>query len=180
MIKRSPIIKKKCKGCNTKYPAIGLGGYCWSCVPEDIKEKVGTKRKVAQRNKNQRVSLASRLRAVEREINGEGSLELWYMARHYDMTGICENCGAATEKHHPKYFRWCIAHLVPKSLCPSVATHFYNFGELCKDVCHPEYDSNFDAASKMKCFTEFKRRFGLFKHLIPPEEARKINPHLLN
>lgn len=180
MIKRSPIVKKKCKcGCG-KYPTMSCGGYNYSCMPPELAEKVGTRRKVAEKNKNQRIALVSKLRAADKAVNGESDMELWFVARRYDMVGTCENCGAPTEKHHPKYWKWCVAHIVPKSLCPSVGTHFYNFAELCKDVCHPEFDSNFVAASRMQCFAELKRRFGLFKHLIPPQEARKINPHLLN
>jgi len=180
MIKRSPIIKKKCKcGCQ-KYPSIGCGGYSYSCMPTELKEKVGNKRKLALKNKSKRAILTAKLRAVDKIVNSDNGLELWYIARRYDMTGVCDNCGAATAKYHPKYWKWCCAHIVSKADCPSVATHFYNFAELCYDVCHRQYDSNFEAASKMKCFPEIKRRFGLFKHLIPNEEARKINPFLLD
>ena len=50
----SSIKKKKCKGNCGRYPVLGLGGWCYSCVPADIKEKAGTKKQISQRNKNAR------------------------------------------------------------------------------------------------------------------------------
>jgi hypothetical protein len=59
----SSIAKKKCKGECGRYPVLGLNGWCYKCVPEDIKERVGTKRDVAKRNKaarNRTTSLLSK------------------------------------------------------------------------------------------------------------------------
>lgn len=50
----SSIKRKTCKcGCG-KNPTLGYGGYKYSCAPQEIKDKVGSKRDVAKRNKNAR------------------------------------------------------------------------------------------------------------------------------
>ena len=94
------------------------------------------------------------------------------------MTGVCTECGKTTSKHNDKYYKWSICHIVPKSLIKSVATNEFNWIELCQQH-HQEYDNTFDRAAAMMCFGEVKQKFQLFKHLIPPEELRKVNPHLL-
>lgn len=107
-------------------------------------------------------------------------LELWFLARKHEMTGVCheENCGNGTNKGDSKYYRWSCCHIVPKSLVPSVALHYANCIELCQ-LHHAEFDNTFERQSKMKCFELAKQKFQLFKHLIPPEEMRKVNPYLL-
>lgn len=57
----SSIKSKKCKcGCG-KPPTLGYGGFKFSCAPAEIKDKVGTKRDVAKRNKNARNKVSSLL-----------------------------------------------------------------------------------------------------------------------
>lgn len=107
-----------------------------------------------------------------------GNLRQWFMDRRKDMTGVCIECGKTTCKNDDKYYKWSIAHIVPKSLIKSVATNEWNWVELCQQH-HQEYDNTFDRAAAMMCFGEVKQKFQLFKHLIPPEELRKVNPHLL-
>ena len=51
----STIKKKKCKcGECDKFPTLGYNGYFSAHAPQEIKDKVGTKREVAQRNRNAR------------------------------------------------------------------------------------------------------------------------------
>mgnify|MGYP003433596516 FL=1 len=104
--------------------------------------------------------------------------EQWYLDRRKEMTGVCIECGLGTNIKDDKYYRWSVCHIVPKGLVPSVATHEYNWIELCQHH-HQEFDNTFDRAAKMKCFTEAKMKFRLFQKLIPAFELRKINPHLL-
>jgi len=172
----STIVRKKCKcGCH-RWPATGYNGYSSVCAPAEIKEKVGNKRKVAQRNKNARLSAAFKIRkdTVDEDKN---LLTLWYLARRYEMTGVCIETGKKSSKDNDKYFRWSIAHVVPKALVKSVALNSQNWLELCIEA-HTEFDRDFETASKMKCFAEAKRKFNLFKHLIPPDEMRRVNPYL--
>ena len=53
-LNKNGIKRKKCKcGC-TRYPTLGYAGFSYSCAPQEIKDKVGSKKKVAQKNKNAR------------------------------------------------------------------------------------------------------------------------------
>lgn len=174
-------IKLKCKcGCG-KYPTMSCFGYNYQCLPPDLKEKAGTKKKVQIKNRNKRVALASKVRKAQRETDGTEERELWFLFQRQKMTGVCQEggCKESTNKNNDVYFRWSICHIVPKSLVPSVSTHPHNCIELCWQH-HSEFDATFDKASKMQCFAETKRRFELFKHLIPADEMRKINPHLMH
>lgn len=181
----STIKRKKCKcGCS-KYPSIGYGGYAYSCAPKEILDRVGSKKDVQKRNK---AIIAKNSRELYKhtaeQLSAENKAEIspqdrWYFDRRLEMTNVCINCGSGTNKINPKYYRWSIAHVVPKSLCPSVAMNEHNWVELCQQ-CHAEYDNTFDRAAAMDCFGEIKQKFQLFKHLIPNHEMRKVNPHLLN
>jgi hypothetical protein len=174
-------IKKHCKNNCGRVPVLGLSGYCWVCLPEEIKIKVGNKRDLAIKKKNARLSAISKIRGQERAKNGESEKSLWYKARRYEMIGVCmeKDCGKSTNKDNNKYFSWSVCHIVPKSLVPSVAFHSGNWIELCQEH-HAKFDSTFGNASRMNCFDIAKRKFQLFKQLIPFDELRKINPNLLS
>lgn len=107
-----------------------------------------------------------------------GNLRQWFMDRRREMDNVCCECGGRTNRDSDKYYKWSICHIAPKALVPSVATDINNWVELCW-LHHQEFDSTFDRAAAMQCFGEVKQKFQLFKHLIPPEELRKVNPHLL-
>lgn len=179
MAYNSTIKNKKCRcGCD-KWPTLSCFGYNYNCLPPDLKEKAGTKKKVQIKNKNKRVALSNKVRAAQRQVDGVDR-ELWYNAQRKKMIGVCqeESCNQTTNKDHDVYFRWSICHIVPKSLVPSVSTHPDNWMELCWQH-HSEFDATFEKASNMKCFAEAKRKFQTFKDKIPAFEMRKINPHLI-
>lgn len=106
------------------------------------------------------------------------ALDAWFKERRKEMVGVCTECGKTTSKNNDKYYKWSICHIVPKSLIPSVATNEYNWIELCQQH-HQEFDNTFDRAAAMMCFGEVKMKFQIFQKLIPPQELRKVNPHLL-
>lgn len=196
MLKRSPIIKKKCKcqECTdnpekAKWPTLSCFGYNYNHLPEDLKEKAGTKRKVQVRNKNKRVALSSKLHKAQRELNGDSELDLWFMMRMNTCLPQCENCGAIKNdlKHEIFKNRWksCQAHLLPKRHFISLRAHPLNgmvlgsgFSGMC--YCHDSYDSNWDAASKMGIWQEVVRRFKIMYPLILPSEHRFIPKQLLD
>ena len=170
----------KCKPDCDKWPTLSCGRYWFGHMPEHIAKKAGTRRKVAIKNRNRRIAIAHKVKILQKEVDGGNDQEIWYLLRRYQMKGFCSEpgCNKSTNPKSDEYYRWSVCHLVPKSLCPSVATHPDNWIELCWQH-HSEFDATFDKAAAMKCFEEAKRKFNLFKDLIPPEEARKINPHLL-
>lgn len=57
----SSITKKKCKGECGRYPVLGLNGWCYKCCPQEVKDKLGTRRDVAKRNKAARNKTSSLL-----------------------------------------------------------------------------------------------------------------------
>jgi hypothetical protein len=109
------------------------------------------------------------------------SLSKWFDARRREMTGVCAECGNGTHRHSDVYFRFSIAHILPKKKSfgfPSVATHRDNWIELCIN-CHTKYDRNWLTASKMKVFAEARGKFTLFANDIALEERRRIPKELL-
>lgn len=60
------------------------------------------------------------------------------------MTGKCLFCNSKSEKHNDETFHFSLAHLLPKSSFPSVATHQDNVIELCYygESCHSQFDNN--------------------------------------
>jgi len=172
------IARKKCKGDCGRYPVISLAGWCWQCVPEDIKEKVGTKRKLAQKNKNNRMAQSVKLRRLEKDINNvNNDLELWFLSHMNSSHKVCENCGVSLEHYSSTDWRGSQHHIIDKSPingCPSVATNLFNHGVLGRWCCHPQWHTSHSNAEKMPIFQEFKRRFNLFKDKIIESEIRKI------
>lgn len=97
-------------------------------------------------------------------------LEEWYKARAFDISHhpYCMETGEFIPK---KYYRHATAHILPKSIFPSVATHPNNFLILsASSGAHSKFDNG--GASEMKVFEEAKRRFNTFKHLV--KEKHKL------
>lgn len=122
-------------------------------------------------------------RANQHIINVKGNntgLPLWYASKMKRMTGRCMECGEKIEKFNPKYAICAIAHILPKSIFKSVATHENNWLELGATCgCHSRYDKSWESASKMKIWSIAVERFKTFEHLIVlPEELRKIPTYL--
>ena len=87
-----------------------------------------------------------------------------YVATVIRANPYCMNCG---EWIAPNYYRHASAHILPKSLFPSVATHPMNFlvlGAGCG--CHAEFDHSIDKASAMRVWPLAVERFKRFEHLV--------------
>ena len=179
----STIKPKHCK-CSpecTLWPSIGYAGFNSSHAPQamiDEKKKKKTNSDKVKRSLSQLKNLKQNKEGVEREKEKRSELSEWFLERRKEMQGVCAECGKTTNRHSDKYFSWSVCHVVPKSLIKSVATHEHNWIELCQ-LHHQTFDSTFDKAASMMCFGEVYQKFQLFKNLIPPEELRKVNPHLL-
>lgn len=194
----------KCSQCgatNCKGRKRGKSYYCLNCVRgNDISSQI-SKAKARDEEREEKIKgmkpkekrtlrsgIASKVRGLgnstaniemlPKPIGGGSELDRWYQDRRIEMTNCCIECGKRTNKINDKYYRWSVCHIVPKSLVPSVAINIFNWVELCQ-LHHQEFDSTFDKAANMMCFGEVKMKFELFKHLITPQEMRKINPHLL-
>lgn len=122
------------------------------------------------------------LGAIQPVSGGKGNIALqrWFEDRHKELTGRCSHCGGKSSKGDPKYWKYSIAHLLPKSLFPSIATHPKNFLELCyfAPSCHTNYDQNSLDLIELNCFDEAVMKFVEMYPFIDKKERRKI-PELL-
>jgi len=171
----------RCPAKNTQVRKRKKEYVCLQCCRTEDVEKQLEKQKAKQKLQRTLSSLKNTTEnkeAVRREQGKVTERGNWYLERRKEMTNACCECGRGTNKNNDKFFTWSICHIVPKGLVPSVATNEYNWIELCQ-LHHQEFDSTFDRAEKMMCFGEVKMKFQLFKNLIPPEQLRKVNPHLL-
>lgn len=107
---------------------------------------------------------------------GGSELQRWFEDRRKEMTGKCDNCGGKTCKDDDKYYKFSIAHLLPKAYVKSVATHPKNFLELCHfgNGCHDQMDKKLLDLIDMNCFDKIVERVTEMYPHIAPEERRRI------
>lgn len=118
---------------------------------------------------------------TERKVSGGGELQRWFDERRKEMTGKCAHCGSKTSKFSDQYFRHSIAHLLPKRLFKSVATHAENWLELCYHApsCHANFDNLTLDMIELNCFSEVIRKFVAIYPSIAAEERKYIPDVLL-
>ena len=92
------------------------------------------------------------------------------------MKGVCSNCGNPSSKKDDEKFHYSIAHILPKRLFPSVATHPDNWIELCfwGNSCHTNFDNSIIDLIDMNCFDEIIEKFIKIYPDVAEEERRKI------
>ena len=114
------------------------------------------------------------------ELNKE-ELWDWFKLRRKEMTGICAHCGNPSTKKDDDKFHFSIAHILPKSLFPSVSNHPDNWVELCfwGNSCHSNMDNKTLDIMDMNCFDEIITKFSKMFKDIAPEEKRRIPAILL-
>lgn len=137
-------------------------------LPDPPKAKVGIARqseKAKQKLKEQK---------PERQLLNE-----WFEAieeKHGSFIS-CMECG---EWIAPGLIRCATAHLLPKKLFKSVATHELNYlllGAGCG--CHTKTD-RIDKFIKMNVWPEAKRRINIMRPLLPFDELKHLSSQLLN
>lgn len=158
----STIKRKTCKcGC-LRLPTLGCAGYSYQCMPEELKAKVGDKKKLQQKRLNASKYASTKLRMDNYKENVEQ--ELWFrmIALEIEKNPRCMECNAWISK---PYYKAATAHIFPKGndYFPSVATNPHNYlilgaGCGCHDKTH-----RIDTFSKMKCFPIAIERFYLFE-----------------
>ncbi len=179
----SSIIRKKCKcGCG-KIPTIGFKGFNMDCRP-DLKEELIAKQK--RKNAANRQNIQLRKAEVEHDWNIQKgkdyeALDRWFKERRKEMTGVCSNCGGKSCKDDDKYYKFSIAHLLPKAYFKSVATHPDNWLELCHfgNSCHAQMDNKMLDLIDMNCFDTIIQKFVKIYPSIANEEKRRIPPILI-
>lgn len=109
----------------------------------------------------------------------------WYSFQIEQSDWICENCGAPIPHFNSEAQYSAQAHVLPKHLFLSVATHPDNrlhLGNFYGCDCHTRYDNNgyyAQSPTEMPILPVALARFDKFKHLIQPTELRHLT-HLFN
>lgn len=119
--------------------------------------------------------------AQEKGYEDNGIWE-WFADRRKEMTGRCWHCNNKTMKEDDEKYHFSIAHILPKSLFPSVATHPFNFVELCfwGNNCHGNMDNKILDISDMNCWAQIVQRVAIMYPLISKDERRRIPQVLLD
>lgn len=118
---------------------------------------------------------------ADRKVSGGGELQRWFNDRRKEMSGRCQHCGGKSSKNSDYYFRHSIAHLLPKRLFKSVATHPENWLELCyhPPSCHANFDNHKLEWTELNCFAEAIRKFVAIYPSIAKDERKYIPDVLL-
>lgn len=111
---------------------------------------------------------------LEKEKLGGEDTELvkWYRARQKQLVGRCAETGLVVETKNFKYAVASICHLLPKSTCPSVATHPLNWIELNIDF-HFKFDAmSWHEKEKLGCWPIIRDRLIMVYPDLDPAEHR--------
>lgn len=169
-------------------------GKCHLCNDGVIKQgrKVGKDFVCMQhynKQKSEEYTEKSKLNKINSLNSGDTSLDQWFGERHKEMTGECVNCNRPTitkvnpNPKIPLYWKYSVAHILPKSLFHSIATHPLNFIELCyfENSCHTNFDNNGFEYAKEKMPVLWNIIVARFKILYPciAEDERKKIPDVL-
>lgn len=125
---------------------------------------------------------AKRIQQEKEYAKDSDILWAWFTETRKLLTGKCKHCGGKTTKDDDDKFHYSIAHLLPKSYFPSIATHPENFIELCTfgENCHGNYDNKTLDLIDMHCFDEIVTKFVKIYPSIDKSERRRIPQLLLN
>lgn len=113
--------------------------------------------------------------AEGKKTTASGELERWFNDRHKEMTGKCSNCGDKSCKGAANY-KCSVAHILPKKLFKSVATHRLNWIELCfwGKSCHTNFDNHMLDITELNCFDEVIEKFVAMYPEIDKKERKYI------
>jgi len=112
---------------------------------------------------------------------GGAELKRWFEDRRKELTGRCWHCGGRSCKDSDQYYKFSIAHILPKNIFKSVATHPKNFIELCffNNSCHTNFDNKMLDIMDLNCFDTVIERFVAMYPDIDKKERRYIPDVLL-
>lgn len=120
---------------------------------------------------------AAKLAEEKKEMAGDKTdLQKWYNKIMEAETPKCWETGEKLNKADKLGWHGSIAHILCKSLYPSVATHPQNYMILSMwNGSHANYDSSWERAAKMKVWPyAMKIILTVLLPLLTPEEKRKL------
>lgn len=156
----SSIKRRTCKcGCS-KMPTISCAGYNYSCMPDELRAKVGDKKKLQQKKLNAAKYASSKLRMSNYKEDTE--LELWFrrIALEIEKNPYCWETGADISKSD---YKNATSHIFPKSIFKSISTHPLNYLILSTRNGSHDKTHRIDTFSKMSCFPIAIERFYQFE-----------------
>ena len=181
----SSLQRKLCKcGECTMMPTISYEGYYHQHAPKEVLDRL----EVKQKRKNAVKKDLTKLRVVEVESDDNrslaknyGALDRWFKERRKEMTGICQHCGGKSCKDNDQYYKFSIAHLLPKNFFKSIATHPDNWIELCHfgKSCHANLDNHMIDLIELNCFDTVIQKFTKVYPHIAKDELRRVPPILI-
>lgn len=112
---------------------------------------------------------------------GNKEIGRWFDDRRKEMTGKCMHCGGKSTKNNNDYWLFSIAHILPKRLFKSVATHPLNWIELCyfPPSCHANFDNYIIDITELNCYDTVIERFIAMYPDIDSKERKYIPDSLL-
>jgi len=108
---------------------------------------------------------------------GSAELNRWFGDRRLEMTGYCSNCGRRSSKHDDIYYKFSIAHILPKAYFKSVQTHPDNWIEICfwgDGSCHTNMDNCTLDMIEMACWNEIVIKFQKLYPLLTDKEKSRV------
>lgn len=120
-------------------------------------------------------------KTIKPSVSGTAELNRWFQDRRKEMGGKCLHCSDPSCKTNDEYFKFSIAHILPKRIFKSVATHPLNWIELCfwGKSCHTNMDNNMLDLIDLNCFDTVIQRFVAMYPEIDLKERRYIPDILL-
>lgn len=175
MAYNSTIKRKKCKcGCS-KFPTLGYNGYAMSCAPQDVKDRVGSKKKVAARNQAAR----NKVRMLLPKDKSNNMQELWFakIIAEIRQNPYCWETGDKIPDSYfdynkgeqvktDRFYRAACCHIFPKSIFLSIATHPLNYLVLSASNGSHDKTHRLDTFCKMGVWKEAVDRFKQFEPYI--------------
>lgn len=126
-------------------------------------------------------SALGNIKDMEGVVKGSTELDRWFEERRMEMSGFCKHCGGLSCKEDDKYFKFSLAHILPKRIFKSVATHPKNWIELCfwSPSCHTNFDNYTLDIIDLNCFDEVIEKFVAIYPDIDKKERKYIPDALL-
>lgn len=115
-----------------------------------------------------------------KKASGDSEMDLFFAANRKHMTGRCLFCNADTMKKDDEKFHFSLAHLLPKAIFPSVATHPDILIELCfyNNSCHTNFDNGMITWEFIKDSKEWEvikeRLLNILPAVAPEERKNKL------
>lgn len=145
-------------------------------LKEQAKQPKPPKRYTIPNKSAKKLAQEKELRNFPTITSPNAELQRWFEERRKEMTGICSHCGGKTTKDSDQYYKFSIAHILPKAYFKSIKTHQLNWIELCHfgNSCHANFDNHHLDLVELNCFNEVVEKFTKMYPEIAPQEKRRI------